>query len=105
MKFIEKSTATKKSELILSPEVYALLEFSSNEFIESDDSDSDDSDSDDAAGREMMELDVDQDVDKDATSGEVSWRSPHLERNGFVEVGIGIIELSKLKLPELTTAR
>ena len=48
MKFIEKSTATKKSELILSPEVYALLEFSSNEFIESDDSDSDDSDSDDS---------------------------------------------------------
>ena len=45
MKFIEESQATKKSELILSPEVYNMLEFQSNEFVDSS-SDSSDSDSD-----------------------------------------------------------
>ena len=41
LKILEESNAKEKSELILSPEVFNMLEFKSNEFVESDSSDSD----------------------------------------------------------------
>ena len=41
LKILEESNAKEKSELILSPEVFDMLEFKSNEFVESDSSDSD----------------------------------------------------------------
>ena len=41
LKILEESNDKEKSELILSPEVFNMLEFKSNEFVESDSSDSD----------------------------------------------------------------